>query len=202
MPIHADRQQVSGLWTVVTPAPALSNICTGWAQTAGFEIVTENGATTLRPQDRNRGSYQILVRRHGRLELIETDQDGSSTSALFAADMEVLEHYLMAILGDEIRDQLDLEYLELPWAADALHPQFTLSAVENGYQTLRRLDGSPVAAARCEAGNTAVSLALLVPLSHLLTFDLPTLKRAFLDVVGAPLLANGRYAAIADHRRR
>lgn len=189
---------------MVTTAPALSNICSGWAQTAGFEIVTENGAITLLPQDRNRGSYEILVRRRGRLELIETDQDGSPTSALFAADMDALEHYLMAILGDEIRDELDLEYLELPWAADALHPQFTLSAVENGYQTLRRVDGSPVAAARCEDRSAAPSLAKLVPLSHCMTFDLPTLKRAFLDIGGAPLLANGRYAAptVADHRRR
>lgn len=179
---------------MVTAAPALSTICAGWAQAAGFEVVTEDGATTLRPQDRNRGSYQILSRGRGRVELVETDQDGTRTSSLFAADMDVLEHYLLAVLGDEVRDQLDLDYLEMPWSADAVHPQFTLSAVENGYQTLRRLDGSPVAAARCEAGHTGVSLSKLVPLSQLLTFDLSTLKTAFLHVAGEPMLVNGRYA--------
>ncbi|MUM32289.1 hypothetical protein FZI93_10925 [Mycobacterium sp. CBMA361] len=194
-PIRVDRQQISGLQTVVTAAPALSKICAGWAQTAGFEVVTEDGATTLRPQDRNRGSYQILSRGRGRVELVETDQDGTRTSALFAADMNVLEHYILAILGDEVRDQLDLDYLEMPWTADEVHPQFTLSAVENCYQTLRRLDGSPVAAARYEAGRAGVSLSKLVPLSHCLAFDLPTLKRAFLDIGGAPMLSNGRYAA-------
>ncbi len=180
---------------MVTAAPALSTICAGWAQAAGFEVVTEDGATTLRPQDRNRGSYQILSRGRGRVELVETDQDGTRTSSLFAADMDVLEHYLLAVLGDEVRDQLDLDYLEMPVAAESVHPQFTLSAVENGYQTLRRLDGSPVAAARCEAGGAGVSPAQLVQLSHLLTFDLPTLKTAFLHIAGVPLLVNGRYAA-------
>lgn len=102
------------------------------------------------------------------------------------------------ILGDEIRDELDLEYLEMPWAAAAVHPAFTLSVVENGYRTLRRVDRRPVAAARCEyeVGSAEVTLAKLVPLSHLLGFDLPTLKRAFLHPTGAPILVDGAYRDI------
>lgn len=82
----------------MTAAPALTNICAGWAQTAGFEIATEDGVTVLRPEDRNRGSYQIVSRGRSRVELVETDPDGTQSSALFAAGIDVLEHYLMALL--------------------------------------------------------------------------------------------------------
>lgn len=92
-------------------------------------------------------------------------------------------------LGDDLRDELGLDFLELPWAELDLAETFTLSGMQNGYRTLRRLDGKPVAAARDEV----LSLVTLVPLSHLLGYDLSTLKRAFLDPAGSPVLVNGRY---------
>lgn len=87
-----------------------------------------------------------------------------------------------------------MDFLELPWAELDLAETFTLSGMQNGYRTLRRLNGEPVAAARDEV----LSLVTLVPLSHLLSYDLPTLKRAFLDPAGAPVLVNGRYRSVSS----
>ncbi|BBX82148.1 Imm61 family immunity protein [Mycolicibacterium aubagnense] len=93
------------------------------------------------------------------------------------------------MLADHVREDLDLEYLEIPWDAADVSSQFELSDMENGYRTLRRLDGHPVAAAR----DATLSQLRLVPLSHYLAFDLATLKRAFLAQDGAPLLSRGCY---------
>ncbi len=97
------------------------------------------------------------------------------------------------ILGDAIREDLDLDYLELPWASELVAPGFTLGTFTRGYRTLSRADGRPVAAARDET----LSLVKLVPLSHFMLMDLETLKRAFLSPTGAPLLAaDDRYRRV------
>lgn len=174
---------------MASTAPALSRVCIGWATTARFDVETNDGVTILRPEDRTRFSYEVRSRGGARVELFEIDPEDHEDTVLFAANMDVLEHYLIALLADDIRDDLDLGFLELPWRADAVNTRFTLSSMRNGYRTLSRTGGAPVAAARDEA----ISLVKLVPLSHFLTFDLATLKRAFLNPVGAPLLADGRY---------
>lgn len=168
---------------------ALSSVCVGWATTARFSVESEDGVTVLRPEERGRFSYKIRPRGSHRVELFEVDPEGPEESALFAANIDVLEHFLVPLLADEIRDDLELEFLDLPWRVSDLNRNFTLTEMRNGYRTLRRTDGSPVAAARDEA----ISLVKLVPLSHCLTFDLATLKRAFLNPEGAPLLVEGRY---------
>jgi len=165
-------------------------VCVGWATTARFDVVTEGAVTILQPEDRSRFSYEVRARGGDRVELIEKDPEGPEGSALFAANLDILEHYLIGLLADDIRDDLDLGFLDLPWHASAVHTQFTLSGMRNGYRTLSRASGEPVAAARDET----ISLVKLVPLSHFLTFEFATLKRAFLDPDGVPLLINGRYA--------
>jgi len=166
----------------------LSSVCVGWANTARFSVESEDRVTVLRPEDRSRFSYEVRRRDGQRVELFEVDPEGPEESALFAANIDVLEHYLIPLLADDIRDDLELDYIDLPWRATDLNRNFALSTMRNGYRTLTR-DGSPVAAARDET----ISLVKLVPLSHFLTFDLPTLKRAFLNPEGAPLMVNGRY---------
>lgn len=97
------------------------------------------------------------------------------------------------MLGDDIREDLDLDHLELPWTAAVVAPGYALGPFTSGYRTLRRVDGSPVAAARDET----LSLVKLVPLSHfMIVEDLDTLKRAFLSPTGSPLLADGCYRAL------
>lgn len=174
---------------MVSTAPVLSSVCVGWAATARYDVERIDGVTVLRPEDRSRFSYEIRSRGGARAELFEIDPEGHEDSALFAASVGILEHYLIALLADDVREDLDLGFLELPWRASAVNTQFTLSSMRNGYRTLSRTGGEPVAAARDEA----ISLVKLVPLSHFLTFDLATLKRAFLNPVGAPLLVDGRY---------
>ena len=80
---------------------------------------------------------------------------------------------------------MDLDYLDLPWSAEFVAPGYVLGPFTRGYRTLSRVDGSPVAAARDET----LSLVKLVPLSHFMSRDLETLKRAFISPTGAPLLA-------------
>lgn len=131
----------------------------------------------------------MLARKGGRAELVQLDDDGTSERVLYAADAEVLERYLFGLLGDDIRDDLDLPYLDLPAdEADTAHG-YRLGAVDNGSRTLFR-GREPVAAAPGELS----SLATLVPLSHFLGLTLGDLRRSYLDEQGAPLLRAGRYA--------
>lgn len=180
---------------VVNPAPTLSRTCAGWASTAGFTVGTHECATTLRPTTGHGTSwYQIRDRGQGRVELTEIDADGDEHTELYAAGIDILERFLIGLLRDGIREDLDLDYLDLPWTAELVAPGFTLGPFARGYRTLSRTNGRPVAAARDET----LSLVKLVPLSHfILVEDLEALKRAFLSSTGAPLLtADGRYRAL------
>ncbi|WP_260973570.1 TNT antitoxin family protein [Mycolicibacterium llatzerense] len=171
---------------MVNPVPTLSRTCAGWANTAGFTVDTYDDATTLRSAAGHGTSwYQIRDRGRGRVELTEIDHDGDEHSELFAAGMDVLERYLIGLLGDVLREELALDYLDLPWKVELVAPGYTLGPLIRGYRTLSRTDGSPVAAARDET----LSLVKLVPLSQFMAHDLETLKRAFLSPTGAPLLA-------------
>jgi hypothetical protein len=180
---------------VTNSAPILSRTCAGWASTAGFIIDAHGDATILRPTPGHDSTswYQIRDRGKGRIELSEIDGDGDEYTELFAAGMDVLERYLIGLLGDGIRDDLDLDYLDLPWTAEFVAPGYRLGPFTRGYRTLSRTDGSPVAAARDET----LSLVKLVPLSHFMAHDVETLKRTFLSPTGSPLLAaGGRYARL------
>lgn len=157
---------------------------------AGFTVSTDDDTTVLRPADHGIGWYCIRARGRGRVELTEVDPDGVEHSDLFAAGMDVLERYLIGAIGDSVREDLALPYLDMPWTVDALAPGYTLGPLTRGFRTLSRADGSPVAAAHDETA----SLAKLVPLSHFMALDLATLKQVFRDPIGAPLLtADGRY---------
>lgn len=175
---------------MVKPAPTLSSTCTGWARTAGFTVSTDADTTLLRPADHGTSWYHIRDRGQGRVELTEVDPNGVEHSDLYAAGMDTLERYLIGLLGDFLREDLDLPYLDMPWTAESVAPGYTLGPITRGFRTLSRADGSPAAAARDET----LSLVKLVPLSHFMALDLETLKRAFINPAGAPLLtADGRY---------
>ncbi|KQY09284.1 hypothetical protein ASD37_02160 [Mycobacterium sp. Root135] len=93
------------------------------------------------------------------------------------------------MLGDDIRDDLDLPYLDLPAGATDTAGRYRVGPLENGSRTLFR-GGDPVAAAPGEL----TSLTALVPLSHLLGRTVAELRRSYLDEHGMPLLRAGRYA--------
>lgn len=170
-------------------APPLSNQCSGWARMAQYDIVDEDGDTVLRSHDRGRGEYRICRRPGDRLAVVEVDIDDSAHELLFAADLAVVERFLIGLLGDDIRDDLDLDYLQMPWAREDLAPGFALSDMVGGYRTLSLANGSPVAASR----DDDMSLVRLVPLSQFLMLSIAELRTSFLDTAGAPLLNDGRY---------
>lgn len=113
---------------------------------------------------------------------------------LFVARIEVLERHLVAAFGEDIRTDLGLPELDLPWAVDDLADGYALGDMVLGYRTLTRVGGGPVAA----APDPDLSLLTLVPLSHLLRHDVAALKCAFLNPDGQPLLRNSRYAQSAS----
>lgn len=121
--------------------------------------------------------------------MIELTDDGPGDRMLYAANATVLEYFVFTVLGDDVRDDLDLPYLQLPSRPADIAPQYHLGGVVNGSRTLFR-EESPVAAAPGEHA----SLSVLVPLSHVLGYSLAELKQSFLHQDGAPLLWGGRFA--------
>ena len=159
--------------------------CVRWAQLARYDWNPAEGLLRRPGED----GYRVLARPEGRAELVQLTDDGTSERVLYAADGEVLESYLFGLLGDDIRDDLDLPYLDLPAAEADIADGYRLGPLDNGSRTLFRGSG-PVAAAPGELS----SVAALVPLSHFLGLSLGDLRRSYLDEQGAPLLRDGRYA--------
>lgn len=161
--------------------------CVRWAQLARYDWNAAEGVLR-RPGE---CGYALLARPGGRAELVELADDGTSERVLYASSAEVLERYVMGLLGDDVRDDLDLPYLELPSAGADLAPGYRLGPLEKGSRTLFR-GMEPVAAAPGEL----TSMAALIPLSHFLHHSPSELRRSFLDEHGAPLLRAGKYAGV------
>jgi hypothetical protein len=170
---------------VRSDALSLTEACIRWAQLARYDWNPAEGLLR-RPGD---AGYAVLARPGGRAELVELIEDGTKERVLYAASGEVLERSLLGILGDDVRDDLDLPYLPLPAAADDAARGYRLGPLDNGSRTLFRGD-EPVAA----APGDLTSLATLVPLSHFLGHSVSDLRRSYLDEHGAPLLRDGAYA--------
>ncbi len=165
----------------------------GWARSARYVTTTDvRGDIQLRSEAGVSTRYYVRRRGADRLELTQTDESDVEEPLLFVADIEVLERYLLGLFADDIRDDLELPFLELPYSPEDLAPGFELSGMARGYRTLSRPGRGPVAA----APDPTLSLLALVPLSHLLGWSIVDLRQAFLNGVGSPLLLNGRYRAV------
>lgn len=101
------------------------------------------------------------------------------------------------MFADDIREDLDLPFLDLRDTISDLAAGYRLSDMERGYRTLTRSDGQPVAA----APDPALSLMALVPLSNFLGWSIADLKRSFLSPAGAPLIRNGSYGRVTGLAR-
>ena len=110
--------------------------------------------------------------------MVQLDDDGTGERVLYAADGEVLEHYLFGLLGDDIRDDLDLPYLDLPTAEADTADRYCLGPLRERFAH---------AVQRQRARRRGA-------LSHFLGHSLDNLRRSYLDEWGAPLLRGGRYA--------
>jgi hypothetical protein len=159
----------------------------GWARLAGYDWDAETGALTTQ-FDGTRTDLVVRDASQGRMELHE-ETDGDRRMLLYALNVDVVERHLFSLLGDDIRAQLDLPFLELPAAATDLAGGYSLGPPARGYQTLVRTGTGPVAAAPWPG----TSLGALVPLSHLLDLTISEVKQSFLHQDGEPLLDSGRY---------
>ncbi|WP_238407194.1 MULTISPECIES: Imm61 family immunity protein [unclassified Mycolicibacterium] len=162
---------------------------------AQYDTLDHDGETVLRA--RGRGEYRIQLRPSNRIALLEIDDDGGEHEVLFASDLTVIERFLVGVLGDDVRDDLELDYLPIPWRKTDLAHGFELSGMVRGYRTLSRVGAGPVAASRDET----LSLVRLVPLSQFLTITFDELKQSFLHADGAPLL-DGQHYSHRHHRRK
>jgi Immunity protein 61 len=170
---------------VRSDAFSLTVECVRWAQLARYEWNPAAGTLRRRGED----GYAVVARPGGRAELVELADDGSRERVLYAASGEVLERFVVGLLGDDIRDDLDLPYLELPSAAADIARGYRLGPLESGSRTMFR-GMEPVAAAPGES----TGVAALVPLSHFLGHNVDDLRRSYLSERGAPLLGAGGYA--------
>ena len=165
-------------------AIGLSAECLGWARAAHYvSAIADDGDVLLRSEVGAPSRYFIRRRRGERLELTEAIDGDDEHPLLFVASLDVLERHLIGFFADEIREDLDLPFLELPWSAAAFADGFELSALTKGYRTLSRVGLGPVAA----APDPILSMPALVPLSHLLGFSVSDLKRWRSQAVGASL---------------
>uniref|UniRef100_A0A5Q5BT21 Uncharacterized protein n=2 Tax=unclassified Mycobacterium TaxID=2642494 RepID=A0A5Q5BT21_MYCSS len=169
---------------------ALSADVLGWARTAHYvTAIADDGDIQLRSDAGAPTRYYIRRRGPDRLELTQTADGDAEQPVLFVARIDVLEHYLVGLFADDIREDLDLPFLDLPYGTEDLADGYALSEVTRGYRTLSGAGRGPIAA----APDPTLSLLTLVPLSHYLGWPVPELKRAFLNPAGAPLIERGRY---------
>jgi hypothetical protein len=169
-------------------AARLGDEILGWARLAGYGWNAETGALTAR-LDGCHTQISVHEATNGRLELRE-DVDGDSRMLLYALDIDVVERHLFGLFADDIREDLDLEFLRVRCEREDLAAGFELTDMVRSYRTLKRVGGAPIAA----APDPTLSLLALVPLSHYLGWTIPDLKRSFLSPTGIPLLRDGRYA--------
>jgi hypothetical protein len=173
-----------------TPLP-LSSECLGWARTAHYiTVIADDGDVQLRSEAGTPTRYCIRRRGPDRLELTQADDGDAERPLLFVEQIEVMERYLFGLFADDIREDLELPFLDLPYGADDLASGFELTDMVGGYRTLTRTGRGPVAA----APDPALSLLALVPLSHFLGWSVRDLKRSFLSPHGRPLIAGQSYA--------
>ncbi|BBX30432.1 Imm61 family immunity protein [Mycolicibacterium alvei] len=176
-------------------APLLSAQCVGWARAAGYShVVDDSAATTVLSS--HSGRYFLRLRSRGRVEISEADDDpddrtgSQERTIVFAADVGVAERCLYGLCGDDLRDDVGLPYLDLPFAEEDLAGGFDLTEVSGTYRLLRHVTFG----VRAAAPDSAAGMATLVPLSHLLSISEDDVRRSFLSETGAPLLdASGRY---------
>lgn len=175
------------------PAPSLSPELIAWAQAAGY-TTTDGEADTIELRPLNGANTRYHLRHHDnqRVQLARTepDTDHDEHSILIVAYPKVVEHHLYSLFGDDIREDLALPYLPLPWAPGDLAPGYTLSTDAEEFQVLVHHRRGAVAA----APDPTLGLVTLIPLSHLLGFSAADLRRAFMAEDGAPLLSGGSYA--------
>jgi hypothetical protein len=116
----------------VSAAPTLSSECRGWLMTAGYSCLVDEGsaATVIVARPGTSGTrYSLHRTTRGRLRLLEVNDDDEEDLTLYAAEIDVVERFLIGVLADEIRDEVGLPYLELPWRAEHTAPGFVLSAM-------------------------------------------------------------------------
>jgi hypothetical protein len=159
----------------------------GWAQLAGYHWSPEKHSLTT-------GSGEFVTRisprevTGSRLQLRE-DLGGADRLLLHAVNMNVVDRYLVTLLGDELREDLGLLFLHLPATAADFAPGYSLSQSANGFHTHPTPQRCPWP--RCPQRSRP--WPHLMPLPHFLGFNIDELKQAFLDVAGDPLLHRGRY---------
>lgn len=176
----------------VTKLPEISAECLAWARTAGFRCDTDESTATVMLRPDTGAPIRYFIRWRGsRLQLRQVTDDGDERVILFAATETVLAAYLFGLFGDDIREDLDLPFLELPSEIGDLAEGYSLTEMTRGYRILSRVGDGSLAA----APDPRLSLVSLVPLSHLLSLSgVDELRLSFLSETGAPLLVDGRYA--------
>lgn len=171
--------------------PSISAECLGWAHTADYDLFKDENAGILILSSPAGARYYIRSRSRGRLELSSASAGEDPEILLFTETAHVLECHLYVLLGDEIREDVSLPFLELPYSPTDLAAGYHLGEMQRGYRVLSRVGHGPIAA----APDAQLSLVTLVPLSHLVGLPPASIKRSYLSEDGAPLLSSpGRYA--------
>lgn len=174
-------------------APVISRECLGWVRAANYaaEVDDAAGVVALRSEAGAPTRY-FLGWRRDRLELSRVADQAISEEKpqpiFFAANHDVLERYLVGLFGDDIRDDVGLPALELPWEISDVAAGCVIGDVTvAGYRTLSVTGAGPVAAA---PDPTLSLLALSLPRflgfsgRSFLNFERPAVERQAVRVSG------------------
>lgn len=168
--------------------PHLPSEITEWAQWAGFSFTHDSDALVLYSEG---GEFRHYLRQEAGWWQVSFAARRDDEHCTFRASSEdVLAHYLVEVFGIAIRGEQGRSFLRLPHQREDLATGYTLSEMSDaGFRTLARDGEGPIATAR----DRALSMLILVPLSHYLQLTIAQLKAAFLSEDGSPLLSGDSY---------
>ena len=99
----------------------------GWARTAHYiTAIANDGDVQLRRKPASRRGTSSAAAAPNRLELNQSDDGDDEQPLLFVADIELLERHLIGLFADDIREDLDLPFLDLRYGAGDLAPAMKL----------------------------------------------------------------------------
>lgn len=156
-----------------------------WARRANYSLTQHGDGETLELWSDPGGEQRFYVRQHegGWWALSSTDRGSAERLELTGSSLMVVEKYLLALLGDAIREREGLRDLRIPNHIDSLPDGYSVDDPDaDGFRRLK--EGSSVVA---KTRGRIIGKSTLVKTAHLLALPVQTIQDSYVAEDGAPL---------------